>query len=334
MGPEAAQLAKIGHPGKRLRAKSDQRKVQKGRNGQSGIVRRTTSAIPCFDHESRTSQDYHRGGNVVDLRDATLVSTSGLRSRSGRSARIHGTNTIWRNHEFVPKILTAGAALAALASTTALTAPSAMAQDTAKPNILFVMTDDVGWMVPGDLPPGHDGRGDAEHRPDRQGRREVHRRLCRAELHRRTQRLHDRHESAAHRPDRAAIAGQPELAQGRHAVACQSPARSRLQHGPVRQEPSRRQRRGAADRARIPGVLGLPLPPGRDAAGQLHGRLQSEHQSAEDDRGPAVQGDLDPRRPRRSERRGPGDDDLSDPAAPSALVPLLRRHAGEPDLQG
>jgi arylsulfatase A-like enzyme len=38
--------------------------------------------------------------------------------------------------------LTAGIGL------TALTAPSAFAQDQ-KPNILFVMTDDVGWMVPG-----------------------------------------------------------------------------------------------------------------------------------------------------------------------------------------
>jgi len=40
------------------------------------------------------------------------------------------------------------AAFAALASTTALTAPSAMAQDASKPNILFVMTDDVGFMSP------------------------------------------------------------------------------------------------------------------------------------------------------------------------------------------
>ena len=49
--------------------------------------------------------------------------------------------SLWRT------TLTAGAALAALASTTALTASSAMAQDTSKPNILFVMTDDVGWMA-------------------------------------------------------------------------------------------------------------------------------------------------------------------------------------------
>ncbi len=46
------------------------------------------------------------------------------------------------------KSLKAGTALVALASTTALTAPSAMAQDTGKPNILFVMTDDVGFMSP------------------------------------------------------------------------------------------------------------------------------------------------------------------------------------------
>ena len=47
------------------------------------------------------------------------------------------------------KLLMAGAALVALAMTTALTPPSAIAQDAAKPNILFVMTDDVGWMNPG-----------------------------------------------------------------------------------------------------------------------------------------------------------------------------------------
>ena len=50
--------------------------------------------------------------------------------------------SLWR------KTLTAGAALAALASTTALTAPSAMAQ-TDKPNIMFILSDDVAWMAPG-----------------------------------------------------------------------------------------------------------------------------------------------------------------------------------------
>src|SRR5271166_2559422 len=50
--------------------------------------------------------------------------------------------SLWRT------TLTAGAALAALASTTALTAPSAMAQATSKPNIMFIMGDDIGWMQP------------------------------------------------------------------------------------------------------------------------------------------------------------------------------------------
>jgi arylsulfatase A-like enzyme len=50
--------------------------------------------------------------------------------------------SLWR------KTLTAGAALAALASTTALTAPSAYAQATSKPNIMFIMGDDIGLMQP------------------------------------------------------------------------------------------------------------------------------------------------------------------------------------------
>ena len=41
-----------------------------------------------------------------------------------------------------------GAALTLLASTTALTATSAMAQ-TSKPNIMFIMGDDIGWMQVG-----------------------------------------------------------------------------------------------------------------------------------------------------------------------------------------
>ena len=44
--------------------------------------------------------------------------------------------------------LTAGAALAALATASALPASSAMAQATSKPNIMFIMGDDIGWMQP------------------------------------------------------------------------------------------------------------------------------------------------------------------------------------------
>src|SRR5271165_6800923 len=50
--------------------------------------------------------------------------------------------SLWRT------TLTAGAALAALATASALPATSAMAQATSKPNIVFVMGDDIGWMQP------------------------------------------------------------------------------------------------------------------------------------------------------------------------------------------
>ena len=120
-----------------------------------------------------------------------------------------------------------------------------------------------------DLPPRPDGRRDAEHRPPRRGRRDVHRLLRRAELHRRAQRLLHRHAPAAHRHDPAAAARQPVLPAARHPGDRLVPARPRLQHRRVRQEPPRRPHRRAADRARLPRVLGLPLPPRRDAGGEL-----------------------------------------------------------------
>ena len=93
------------------------------------------------------------------------------------------------------------------------------------------------------LPPRPDGRRNAQHRPHRQRRRDLHG-LCRhAELHLRAQRLLHRHVSAAHRHDPAAAAGQPVLSAARHAGARQVPARSRLQHRRVRQEPPGRPHR-------------------------------------------------------------------------------------------
>ena len=66
----------------------------------------------------------------------------------------------------------------------------------------------------------------------------------------------------------------------RHAGARQVPARSRLHHRRVRQEPSGRPSRFAADGARLPGVLGLPLSPGCDAAGELPGHQQDPTEQA------------------------------------------------------
>ena len=141
------------------------------------------------------------------------------------------------------------------------------------------------------LPPRPDGRGNPQYRPHRQRRRDIHALLCRAELHRRAQRLLHRHASAAHRHDPAATAGQPVLPAARHAGGRQVPARSRLQHRRVRQEPSRRPHRCPADRARLPRVLGLPLPPRRHAGGELP-RHQQDPDPA--DRRAAVQQHADP----------------------------------------
>ena len=150
------------------------------------------------------------------------------------------------------------------------------------------------------LPPRPDGRRDAQHRPPRRGRRDVHRLLRRAELHRRAQRLLHRHAPAAHRHDPAAAARQPILPAARHAGDRLVPARPRLQHRRVRQEPPRRPHRRAADRARLPRVLGLSLPPRRDAGGELPRHQQDPDRA---DRRAGLPQHADPRACRRTRRR-------------------------------
>ena len=87
------------------------------------------------------------------------------------------------------------------------------------------------------------GRRDAEYRPHRPRRRDVHG-LCRhAELHLRAQCVLHRHVSAAHRHDPAATARQPFLSAARHSGDRQVPARSRLHDRRVRQEPPGRPHR-------------------------------------------------------------------------------------------
>ena len=194
--------------------------------------------------------------------------------------------------------------------------PAAAQQPAQKPNILFIMGDDIGWMQPsiyhrglmvGETPNidriGNEGAMFMDYVAD-------------AELHLRTQRLLHRHVSAAHRHDPAATSGQPVLPAARHAGARQVPARSRLQHRRVRQEPSGRPHRRAADRARLPGILGLPLSPRRDAGGELPRHQQDPDRAG---RRAAVQEHADPR-PVRSPRRGGSQDHaLPDAAAPGAL---------------
>ena len=175
-----------------------------------------------------------------------------------------------------------------------------------QPNILFIMGDDIGWMQPSIYHRGLMVGRDAQHRPHRQRRRDLHGLLRRAELHGRAQRLLHRHASAAHRHDPAATAGQPVLPATRHPGARQVPARPRLQHRRVRQEPSGRPHRRAADGARLPGVLGLPVPPRRHA-----GRELPRHQQEPDRAGhrAAVQEHADPGPCRSARRCGPEDHD-------------------------
>ena len=166
------------------------------------------------------------------------------------------------------------------------------------------------------LPPRPDGRRDAQHRSHRQRRCALHALLRRAELHGRAQCLLHRHASAAHRHDPAATAGQPVLPAARHAGGRQVPARSRLQHRRVRQEPSGRPHRRAADRARLPGILGLPVSPRRDA-----GRELPRHQQDPDpaDRRSAVHQHADPGSSPGSRRGGSADNGLPDAAASRAV---------------
>jgi hypothetical protein len=88
-------------------------------------------------HAARLGRIDARGGGMgTELRIRAI----------GRSETLTG----WRTSMSLKRsLISLGAALAALASTTALTPSSAMAQDQKQPNILFVMTDDVGWMTPG-----------------------------------------------------------------------------------------------------------------------------------------------------------------------------------------
>ena len=114
-----------------------------------------------------------------------------------------------------------------------------------------------------------DGGRNSQHRSHRQRRRNLHGLLRHAELHLRTQCLYHRNVSAAHGNDSAAASRQPVLSTARHAAHGRVPARSRLHHWRVRQEPPRRSHRFASYGSRLPGVLGLALPLGCDGAGEL-----------------------------------------------------------------
>ena len=69
-----------------------------------------------------------------------------------------------------------------------------------KPNILVIWGDDIGMWNLSLLQQRHDGIPDAEHRPPRTRRHDVHRRVRRAELHRGARLVHHRAERLPHGP--------------------------------------------------------------------------------------------------------------------------------------
>ena len=168
------------------------------------------------------------------------------------------------------KAATATCIAAAMTVAGGLLASTSMvhAQDQAKPNILFIMGDDIGWMQPsiyhrglmvGETPNidriGQEGAKFTTYYAEQS---------CTAGRNAFFTGMHPLRTGMI--PPQ--LPGSP-LSQARHPGACMVPARSRLQHWRVRQEPPRRPHGGSADRARFPPVLGISLPPRRNAGGEL-----------------------------------------------------------------
>ena len=108
-----------------------------------------------------------------------------------------------------------------------------------------------------------DGLQDAQHRPDREGRHDVHRHLCRAELHGRPGVVPDRPVRPPHRHDQGRLAGRDGgPAEGRSDGGRVAQA-AWVCHRPVRQEPPGRPQRVPADGARLRRVLRQPVSPER-----------------------------------------------------------------------
>ena len=67
----------------------------------------------------------------------------------------------------IGKLLVSSVALAAL-GLPAISMPAFAQAPAGKPNIVFIMGDDIGWMQPEHLSSRADGRRNAEHRSHRQ----------------------------------------------------------------------------------------------------------------------------------------------------------------------
>ena len=192
------------------------------------------------------------------------------------SAEDHQANRTNRPHTISALV---AALIIGLATFGAVT--PAAAQET-KPNILFIMGDDIGWMQPSI----YRGPGGETPNIDRIG--------------------HEGAEFMTYYAEQSCTAGRTAFITGMQPVRVGmvlpeipgSPSylrtgtptlakfllRPRLHHRRVRQEPSWRYHRVAPDRARVPGILGLSLSPRCHAAGELPRHQQvpdgADHRSA------------------------------------------------------
>ena len=140
-----------------------------------------------------------------------------------------------------------------------------------KPNILFIMGDDIGWMQPRIY---HQGLMVGEtpniDRIGQEGAKFMHyyaEQSCTAGRNAFFTGMNPLRTGMI--PPQ--LPGSPTYLRPGHAGDRVVPARPRLQHRRVRQEPPGRPHRRAADRPRLPGVLGLSVPPGCDAGRELPG---------------------------------------------------------------
>ena len=227
--------------------------------------------------------------------------------------------------KYLKKFSLVGIALLALL---ALVAGPAAAQQQ-KPNILFIMGDDIGWMQPSIYHRGLMVGRNAQHRPHRQRRRALHGLLRRAELHLRAQRLLHRHASAAHGHDPAATSRQPVLPAARHAgarvcscaISATTPASSaRTTWATIR----RRCRRRTASRSS--GATCITSTQCRGSASPTSTRPRLVQGIAPPCKTTPVKG-----LPEVPGAVDPEDRELPDAAAPGDRVHLFRRHGGEPD---
>ena len=183
--------------------------------------------------------------------------------------------------------------LFAVAAAAIVASAPAGAQQQQKPNILFIMGDDIGWMQPGiyhrGLMVGETPNIDKIGQEGAMFTDYYAEQSCTAGRNAFFTGMHPLRTGMI--PPQ--LPGSPSYLAARHPGDRQVPARSRLQHRRVRQEPSGRPYRCTADRARLPGILGLFISPGCDAGGELPRHQQNPNAA---DRRAAMQEHADPRR--------------------------------------